>query len=658
MFRFLNYIHLHHVLFVALTLISIVPVMILSGWVQSSMIENEEFSIEEKHLLLAQNITTSLEQYAKDIRATIDVVDQHVEQKRPVKLLASLFSSLHIDFVWIMDRQGRDVTPAYLKTALQTSRIPANIGSTLSTHMARALLNHNKTIFSTVEADSNNDPVIYALKSTANNQFLVAAINTGIFINVQKAVSFGKRGHAAIVDATGRTIAHPSETWRASRKNITVLPPVKFMTEGKTGVTRFYSPVMAADMVAGYAVVHDVGWGVMIPQPYDELLARANSGRFISMLISLFGIITAAIISWWLARLMCSPLVAVASSARHAASGNLISRIKSSFKYAPVELRELTDSFNHMVDEINQKNAAMSITTERLETAQRIAHLGNWEWDFVNNVFWCSDEIYRIYGFSAQSFEASFEQLFGMTHPDEQSYLKNLFDNARLREQSFNADFKIVLEDGTIRYVHLEVQFHPAKELKGMYLSAVVHEITEQKKYEEKLLRQANYDELTGLGNRMLYFEYLSTAISLSKRSRKNLAVLFIDLDEFKTVNDSFGHLLGDELLKIVATRLVATIRDADAIARIGGDEFAIVLHEINRPEDAAQVAEKILLSLAADFEFEHKHKHKEVSIGASIGISVCPHDADTVMALHSNAEAAMRLAKAKGKNNFQFFNS
>ncbi|MDH5393009.1 MAG: EAL domain-containing protein [Gammaproteobacteria bacterium] len=654
MFRFLNHIHLHHVLFIAFTLISIVPVLILSGWVQSSMIENEELAIEEKHLLLAQNITASLEQYAKDIRATIDVVEKHIEEKRPIELLENLFSSLHIDFVWLMDRQGRDVTPGFLDTKLHMSRIPDNIGITVLPSITASLANRDTTVFSTVEADTNNDSVIYAVKSIDAGRFLVAVINTGIFIKVQKAISFGDRGHAAIVDATGRTLAHPSEQWRSTRKNIIALPPVKFMTEGKTGVTRFYSPVMAADMVAGYAIVHDVGWGVMIPQPYDELLARANSGRYISMLIALFGVITAAMISWWLARIMCRPLVAVASSARHAASGNLITRIKSAYKYAPVELRELTDSFNHMVDEINQKNAVMSITTERLETAQRIAHLGNWEWDFVNNVFWCSDEVYRIYGFAAQSFEASFDRFFGMTHPDEQGYLKNLFDNARLREHSFNASFKIILEDDSIRYLHQEVQFHRAQGDKGMYLSAVVHEITEQKKYEEKLLRQANYDELTGLANRTLYFERLSSAIKMAKRRHEQVAVLFIDLDDFKTINDTYGHITGDGLLKKASARLSAAIRDTDTVARIGGDEFIIVMHEVKSSEDAAQVANKVLDSLSAVFILDSVRAF----VSASIGISVYPNDADDVLSLHRNADVAMYQAKEKGKNNVQFFTS
>lgn len=652
MFERLKSIHLHHVLFVALTLISIVPVMILSSWTQNSMIESEESAIEEKHLLLAQNITGSLEQYAKDIRATIDVVEKHIEEERSIELLKDLFTSLHMDLIWVMDREGNDVTPGYLEAGSKISRVPQNIGIELASFLTEARANKEQAIFSTVEADTNNDPVIYAIKSIEKDYFVVAMINTGFFIKVQKAVSFGERGHAAIVDVTGRTIAHPSEKWRITRKDITILPPVKFMVEGKTGVARFYSPVMAADMVAGYAVVHNIGWGVMIPQPHEELVSRANRSRLISILITIFGIATAGLISWWLARVMCKPLVAVAGSARQAASGSLITRIKSPFSYAPIELRELTNSFNHMVDEINQKNAAMSITTERLETAQRIAHLGNWEWDFVNNIFWCSDEVYRIYGFAPQSFVANFDRFFGMTHPDEQTYLKTLFDNARQREQSFIADFKIVLEDDSIRHLHQEVQFHRARGKKGMYLSSVVHEVTEQKKYEEKLLKQANYDELTGLSNRTLYFERLSNAIKVAKRREELVAILFIDLDDFKAINDTYGHLVGDDLLKKVAIRLSEVVRDADTVARLGGDEFVIILHQIKYVEDAAYVASKVLDSLSEVFILGDL----EAFIGASIGITVFPDDAGDVMELHRNADVAMYKAKDKGKNDYQFF--
>lgn len=652
MTEFLKKIHLNHVLFLAFTLISIVPVLILSGWVQNRALENEISAVEEKHLILARNITGSLSQYARDLKSTIKVVEKHIKQEKSIDLFDELFASLHIDFVWMVNREGRDITPDFLDGRVETSRIPQDIGQALDSTLSHALAERSEVAFSNVMADTKDNPVIYAVKVIDSDHFVVAMINTGLFIKVQKSVSFGERGHAAIVDAEGHTLAHPSEQWRVTRKNITALPAVQYMTEGKTGVTQFYSPVMGADMVAGYAVVEGVGWGVMIPQPYDELLDRANSGNFVSIIIALLGIVTAGLISWWLACLMVRPLVDVAVSARQAASGKLITRIKKSFVYAPVELRDLTDSFNQMVDEINSKNAVMNITTARLETAQRIAHLGNWEWDFVNNEFWCSDEVFRIYGYAPQSFVASFDHFFGMTHPDELSSLKSQFDNARQREQSFAADFKILLSDNSIRYLHQEVQFHPARGKKTMYLSAVVHEVTEQKKYEEKLLRQANYDELTGLANRTLYFERLANALKQAKRRNEQVAVLFIDLDDFKTINDTYGHMVGDTLLKQAAMRIQHSIRDADIIARIGGDEFMVILHQVKHADDAAYVAEKILNNMSDVFVLDNV----EAFIGGSIGITLFPQDADDSMSMHRNADIAMYKAKDKGKNTYQFF--
>ena len=648
----LKSIHLHHVLFIAFTLISIVPVIILSSWIQTAMVDSQKLGVEEKHLLLAQNITATLEQYAKDLRATINVVEKYIVDERPIDLLSDLFSSLHIDFVWVMNGEGKDVTPDFLEADIHMSRIPENIANDLSSVILKARSDREHAVFSVVKADTNNDSVIYAIKSIDERYFIVAVINTGIFTKVQKAVSFGERGHAVIVDSEGNTIAHPSNEWQTTRKNITNLTPVQLMTEGKAGVIQFYSPVMKADMVAGYAVVHDVGWGVMVPQPQSELLARVNRSRNISIFIALIGIVAAGFISWWLARLMCKPLVAVASSAQLAATGNSMTRIKKSFKYAPIEMRELTESFNYMVTEINKKNAAMRVTTERLETAQRIAHLGNWEWEFDNDIYWCSDEVYRIYGFEVQSFEAGYHKFLNMVHPDEQSYIKKLLDNVREKGHTFNEKFQIVLDDKSIHYLHQEVQLHESVGDKSAYLSGVVHEITEQKKCEEKLVQQANYDELTGLANRALYFERLSSALKLAKRNGEQVAILFIDLDDFKSVNDTYGHVIGDELLKKASIRLLDTVRDADTVARIGGDEFMIILHQIKTLDDAAQVSNKVLDSLSSVFVLGDI----KAFIGASIGISVFPVDADEGIMLHRNADIAMYKAKEKGKDNYEFF--
>lgn len=178
------------------------------------------------------------------------------------------------------------------------------------------------------------------------------------------------------------------------------------------------------------------------------------------------------------------------------------------------------------------------------------------------------------------------------------------------------------------------------------------HDITEQATLEKKLSFQASHDTLTGLPNRILIFDRVMTAIDRAARSKKEFALLFIDLDRFKLVNDSFTHATGDELLRQVAQRLSALVRKEDTFARIGGDEFVMIIPELRKEEYAINIAAKILKSFREPFIFEH---HK-VDMTTSIGISIYPYDGDNVDDLLKNADLAMYQAKQQGGNQFQFY--
>ena len=181
---------------------------------------------------------------------------------------------------------------------------------------------------------------------------------------------------------------------------------------------------------------------------------------------------------------------------------------------------------------------------------------------------------------------------------------------------------------------------------------AIVQDISERKRAEDHIRRQASYDALTGLPNRTVFFDHMTMAIANSSRYGKNFAVLFVDLDRFKDVNDSLGHIIGDELIKKVGFRLKTSIRAIDTVARFGGDEFTIILPEITRGHDAAIIAEKILERLSTVFAIEDQ----ELFIGASIGITVYPNDASDEITLLRNADMAMYRAKEEGRNTYRFF--
>lgn len=181
----------------------------------------------------------------------------------------------------------------------------------------------------------------------------------------------------------------------------------------------------------------------------------------------------------------------------------------------------------------------------------------------------------------------------------------------------------------------------------------VTQDITERKQMEETIRRQAYHDALTGLPNRMLFIDHLTLALTQAHRSRQRLAVMFLDLDRFKTINDSLGHTVGDKLLKAVAYRLRTSVREADTVARMGGDEYTILLSQISHEHDVIAVVEKIL----AAFKHPYQLDGHELRMTASIGISIFPGDGLDAEALMQNADTAMYHAKEQGRNNYQFYN-
>ena len=202
-------------------------------------------------------------------------------------------------------------------------------------------------------------------------------------------------------------------------------------------------------------------------------------------------------------------------------------------------------------------------------------------------------------------------------------------------------DGKEIVTEHSISGVSIDRKWHTI---------CIVRDITERKQFEERIRHLANYDNLTGLPNRMLFYDRLSQAINLAQRNRHELALLYLDLDRFKSVNDTRGHDAGDEVLKGAADRIQVQVRDSDTVARVGGDEFAIILPKIASPQDAAIVAGKIIDVLCASFPLREPEQGK-IEIGASVGIAIFPGDGGDMDALFKAADSAMYKAKQAGNS-------
>ena len=194
----------------------------------------------------------------------------------------------------------------------------------------------------------------------------------------------------------------------------------------------------------------------------------------------------------------------------------------------------------------------------------------------------------------------------------------------------------------------------PIHDRAGRVTGAVIvfHDVSAARAMSSQMTHSAQHDAATNLPNRLLLNDRITQSIALARRQSRPIAVIFLDLDRFKYINDSLGHAAGDKLLQSVSKRLLADVRASDTVSRQGGDEFVILLSEITHPEDAATSATKILLSLNAP----HSIGGQDLHIDGSIGISVYPGDGDDAETLIKNADTAMYHAKESGRNNFQFF--
>jgi diguanylate cyclase (GGDEF)-like protein/PAS domain S-box-containing protein len=443
-------------------------------------------------------------------------------------------------------------------------------------------------------------------------------------------------------------------------------------------------------------------------------------------------------------------------------------------------IRDANGTISHLVstgknitDRVRAEEA-LRASQKRLEQAQRIARLGNWELDLVTNALTWSDEIYRIFEIDPRQFGASYETFLAAVHPEDRELVDRTYTDSVKNRTPYDLVHRLRMPDGRVKYIHercettygedgralrslgtaqditerrqsedlvarlgrildhssneiyvfcaeslrfiqvnegarrnlgytmdelknltpldlkpefrreqfetllaplrrreqevatfetlhrrkdgslypVEVRLHYSADETPPVFVAVIQDISDRKHAEERLSYLAYYDSLTGLPNRALLRDRLKRELVEANRNQRLVAVMFLDLDRFKFINDTLGHTVGDQLLQEVAQRLTGCVRAGDTVARLGGDEFTVVVASMVHVDDATRIAQKILERFAPPFTIEGK----ELYVTPSIGITLYPFDdADPDMLL-KNADAAMYHAKESGRNTFQFF--
>lgn len=302
----------------------------------------------------------------------------------------------------------------------------------------------------------------------------------------------------------------------------------------------------------------------------------------------------------------------------------------------------------------------------RLAEAQRLARLGNWEWNLKTGIVTGSAEALSMLGLGNVAGSFAVDSLLAMMPSGDVDALTTAVQAVTDGGTSFDATCRVTIPGGGDRHIHLLGQVARRLAGVGKRFAGTIQDITDRTNAEEQIRSLAYFDSLTGLPNRLLFTERTRSAIAAARRNDTKLALLLIDLDNFKGINDTLGHAAGDIVLAEVGARLRTVLRDGDTFAqhgdqlsilpvsRLGGDEFLVAISELASGEEAAGIAWRILSALGAPMQVESA----DLSVGASIGISVFPDDGDDFDELFKNADVALYHAKDAGRNTSEFFST
>lgn len=305
-------------------------------------------------------------------------------------------------------------------------------------------------------------------------------------------------------------------------------------------------------------------------------------------------------------------------------------------------------------DRLRKELAAASTRLNRLtrmsEAASRLAGIGSWELELPGRRLIWSSELYRIHGIEPGG-EVSLEIALGVYPSEHRGQLERALERAIETGQPFDLEMPLVSPRGDVRWVRMTGEAEWAGNAL-LRLVGAMQDITEQRRRERMLERLARHDDLTGLPNRKLFRENLELALLSADANRTNMALMLIDVDDFKTTNDTFGHDNGDRLLQEFSRRLKLCFRVEDTIARIGGDEFAVVMPDSPDVEGLERIATRVRIEMAGGFEVEGE----TVEMSASLGIALYPDHAANATELLRQADIALYSSKSAGRGVHCFY--
>ncbi len=384
------------------------------------------------------------------------------------------------------------------------------------------------------------------------------------------------------------------------------------------------------------------------------------------------GVVALAIsilICFALARGLVRPIEEIRRAIDRIRRGNLAALLHSTRND---EIGDVARGIDRMAIELDASRTELDLRIEELDrsrthlaSAQELARIGSLEIDLQSGSISGSQEFFVLLGTDSASAESKtcVEEVIQRIHEsDRDSVLETVRDCIRT-DVSARLDHRMIVGDAE-RVMHTQLQLVRGDDGRPTRLEGTMQDVTERRRAEKQIRFLAHHDSLTGLGNRLHFKERVELAITQGRRRDSGFGIFFLDLDHFKRINDTFGHSVGDEVLKSVADRIEKCLRNTDEIARggnasdeplisrLGGDEFTLILPEIRDPSTLAPVAQRILDALSRPFALPDQ----EIVIGASIGIATWPQDGQDIDMLLRNADSAMYHAKSDGRNNYKYY--
>ncbi len=498
-----------------------IPLAAFWLWPHADARESAIAEVRERHLLIADTLAASLDRYQKDVRVLFAGLAPRIARGETTDFARELMLARHFRHVCVAEPlTGRVVRAVLTEKAPCPETIPPGLLA-----LFREMVAAERTPLSQLMTPPDGGPPRIFIATEAEGKLVVAAIGLQRFNELADAVSFGAGGHAAVLDAEGRVMAHPLDAWVAEGRRIEALDAARATLEGGRGVTTFLSPALGAVVIAGFSVVPQTGWSVVVPEPLAEISERRAADARASALVVLVGLGFSAALALLLSGAVARGVRRVSAAARRVADGADGVRVPvGGSPLAFAEVDALAGSFNAM--------------------ARRVEHT------------------------------------------------------------------------------------------------------------RARIVAVARTDALTGLLNRGAFLDEAERILATA-RPEAGLTLFFIDVDRLKAVNDGFGHLAGDALLKVLAARLLTAAPAGALVSRQGGDEFLALVAGAD-PEICAAFGGELLSALSAPID----HGGRRFLLSCSIGASFWPRDAETLTGLISHADRAMYEAKQSGRNALRMFDA